>query len=216
MRVGNFIYVIRYGERDVKIGISVAPVARLKQLKGGGAVHVVHRWYRPEGDARRLEAVAHRLLASWRHRISGQKERFAISERSAKQAVELAMLLEQDNRASEALIHAERAAAAAHLVAAQPLPAVSEQNRHIGYVRRATAGEASAECDFLTGLGVEVAAIYVDVGKPGAGLRAARKACAAGDALVIAAADRIDGEARAALAAAGAVVRELIARRVEA
>lgn len=97
MREGNYIYVIRYGIRDHKIGYSFKPRRRLSQLsKNGHSLQLICAWHRPLNDARVVESIAHRFLCEWRLDIKSERERFEISAESACKAVELAISIVED------------------------------------------------------------------------------------------------------------------------
>ncbi|WP_164868077.1 GIY-YIG nuclease family protein [Rhodovarius crocodyli] len=188
----NYLYVMGYGERDTKIGISVAPVSRLAQLRPTGAAGVVKDWLRPAGDAQRVEAIAHRLLSTYRHQITGQRERFAVGAEAACQAVELAITLAAEARDTEREADALQDACAEAMETATAPPETAAHQRTWGYVFRPTAMEAGAEADLLTRMGVPVAGIYRDVGRRGTGLKRVLAALEAGDVLVVADHDRVD------------------------
>ena len=206
---GNNLYVMRYGDRDSKIGVSVEPLGRWRQLRRGGARGVVRQWHRPEGDAQRVEAIAHRVLSSWRHRIAGQRERFAVEADTACLAVELAIRLLAEEREEEARRLMLREALPDLVAQAAPLP--PDPGWPVGYVFQPSAPAAAVECDLVTAAGVDPARVFVDVRKPGVGLRRAVEMCQAGDTLVVAEAARLDAVARAALAEKGAAVHVLLA-----
>lgn len=207
---GNCVYVMTYGPMDHKIGISVSPPYRLTQLRGGGAAAVVHVWMRTGDDAQRIEAIAHRVLAPWRHAITGQRERFHCSARAACHAVELAIVLAGEEAADRVMREAARAAALEDAGPKRLVP-LPGHGRHIGYVLRRDAPAASAESDALVRAGVDVPDLFVDVGRPGKGLARALATLEEGFSLVVAAPDRLDAAARAAVAAAGATVHEMAA-----
>lgn len=206
---GNHLYVMRYGDRDSKIGVSIEPLGRWRQLRRGGARGVVRQWHRPEGDAQKVEAIAHRVLMSWRHRIAGQRERFAVEADTACLAVELAIRLLAEEREDEARRLMLREALPGLAAQAAPLPA--DPGWPVGYVFQPSAPAAQVEYDLLVGAGVDPARVLVDVRKPGVGLRRSVEMCQAGDTLVIAEAARLDAVALAALAAKGAAVHVLLA-----
>jgi len=188
----NYLYVMGYGERDTKIGVSIAPVSRLAQLRPTGAAGVIKDWLRPTGDAQRVEAIAHRLLASYRIQITGQRERFAVGAEAACQAVELAIILAAEARDAEREGEALQDACAEAMEIAVAPPATEAHQRTWGYVFRPTAAQAGAEADFLTRMGVPVAGIYRDIGKRGTGLKRVLAALKPGDVLVVAGHDRVE------------------------
>ena len=204
----SLVYVMAYGPRDHKIGVSIAPPSRLKQLRAGGAARVVHCWLRPAGDARLVETMAHRLLGPWRFRITGQRERFEVGEEAARRAVECAIALADEAREHQARRDATRAALAGPLAALPELPA---HGRHFGYVQGPDALACAAECDVLAGAGVPVARLHVDIGGPGPGLRAVSRAVETGDVLVVTARDRLEPATRAALEELGIALHALVA-----
>lgn len=83
----NYVYVIRFGDIDHKVGFSVSPTRRIAEVKGQSVVRV---WRRPNGDAQALEAIAHRLLREWRIPLPSEKERFSVSADVACEAIEIA------------------------------------------------------------------------------------------------------------------------------
>jgi hypothetical protein len=197
------VYVMEYGPRDSKVGISVEPALRFRALRAAGAGRLHRQWVRP-ADARAVEAMAHRLLRDFRVRVSGQRERFHVSADAAARAVELAIVLVGEAVAEEVARAAVREAAIAALGEVAPLPPLAAHGQHVGYVRAPTAREASAECDVLTRAGVDVARIHVDVGKLGAGFRAARRALVdQPGVLVTVGPGRLDDASLAKLAADG-------------
>lgn len=204
----SLVYVMAYGPMDHKIGVSIAPPSRLKQLRAGGAARVVHCWLRPEGDARAVEAAAHRLLGPWRFRITGQRERFEVGEEAARRAVECAITLAEEARTVRARREALRAALAEPPVALPELPA---HGRHWGYVQGPDAPSCAAECDALAAAGVPLARLHVDIGAPGRGLRAVARAVEEGDVLVVTARERLSIETRAALEELGVALHALAA-----
>lgn len=210
IRDGNYLYVMRYGDRDSKIGISIAPQKRLRQLRPTGVGDLVRQWFRPAGDAQEVEAVAHRVLSQWRHRISGQRERFRAGADTACLAVQLAIGLAEEERAEAARLAVDRRNIQVRSLRLAPLGLLPTHGRHIGYVLQPTAGDAGRESDMLASVGVDVAFLHVDIGKAGVGLRRACQACEAGDVLVVAEPGRLDEATMAALLAKGAVVHALL------
>jgi len=188
----NYLYVMGYGVRDTKVGVSIAPMSRLAQLRTTGAAGVVKDWLRPKGDAQKVEAIAHRLLASYRIQITGQRERFAIGAEAACQAVELAIILAAEALDAERERDALQDACAEAMETAVAPPETASHQRTWGYVFRPTAAQAAAEADLLTRMGVPVAGIYRDIGKRGTGLKRVLAALEAGDVLVLADHDRVD------------------------
>lgn len=83
----NYVYVIRFGDIDHKVGFSVSPTRRIAEVKGQSVVRV---WRRPNGDAQALEGIAHRLLREWRIPLPSEKERFSVSADVACEAIEIA------------------------------------------------------------------------------------------------------------------------------
>lgn len=205
---GNWLYVMAYGPRDTKIGVSDAPRRRWRELRPGGARGLVRQWHRPDGDAQRIEAAAHRVLASWRHPIAGQRERFAVEAETACMAVELALRLVAEAAEDAARREMLRETLPELVAAAAPVPAGA--GWPLGYVCQPTAPAAAVECDLLTALGVDPARLLVDVRRPGVGLRRAVDRIQPGEVLVVAEAARIDAEARAAVLARGASVHVLL------
>lgn len=202
------VYVIEYGPRDSKVGVSVDPLGRARALRATGAGKLARAWSRP-ADARAVEGMAHRLLRDFRVRVSGQRERFHVSAAAAARAVELAIVLVEEARKERAAREKVREAALASIGNLPELPPVRGQAAHVGYVRAATAREASAECDVLTRAGVDVARVHVDVGKLGAGFRAARKMLGKRPgAVVVVGPGRLDAVALELLAGDG---REVVA-----
>ena len=200
---------MRYGERDVKIGIADSPRARFRALRADGAAEVVRAWDVAAADARAVEARAHRLLADYRHRIAGQRERFAVPVAAAIRAVDLAILLVAEDRAEAARRADLREAMTDVMRDMVPLPA--EAGWPIGYVLQPSARAASLECDLLAAAGVDPARLLVDVGqRPGRGLRRAIEMCGRGDVLVVAEEGRIGRSHLTALAGRGATLHVLL------
>lgn len=177
----NYVYVIRFGDYDHKIGISVDPAQRRKSL-GPGARTIVKTWRRAQGDARHVERVAHDILQRWR-RPTIYSERFTISGETACMAVRLAARLLEDEcvlrepaspvvvRSSVAVPDPRRPPPRSHAAAGQGQPIL------IGYGR-------PKDVPRLLAAGVPDRRIFVErARKATPALAAARKACRAGDTL---------------------------------
>ena len=83
------VYVIASDAGFVKIGVSRYPAARLGALQCGfpHRLTLFREWDRPKGDARRVERMAHRLLAAHR---TPRTEWFSVTPKDAAKTVEKA------------------------------------------------------------------------------------------------------------------------------
>ena len=223
---GNFVYVIRYREHDHKIGFSIRPESRLSALRSQTqAEAIVRTWHRPAGDAQRVERIAHLLLREWRLPIPSQVERFGLSEIAACMAVDLAVRIAEDEAHPRAFVQPREPVI--ELPRAQPRLAIVERPEwpkplnlplygppaplRIGYALCRTDEEVATSTAALMGAGVEEARIYMDLGRRrGSGMKAARKACRAGDVLVLAK-TIADHGLRASLTEKGATWMEIAA-----
>ena len=181
---GNYVYVIRYGDLDHKVGFSVRPTQRLGHLRDTSplALTLVRTWHRPHGDAETVERVAHRLLATWRLDILGQMERFEVNARVACRAVETAgFIVREEGRA----IVSKDARRAVQMALTIPAPA-SDGVFRIGYVCGERADVITQRSRALILAGVPHTRIYADRPIPGPGLASAVKAIRQGDRLVLA------------------------------
>jgi len=205
----NFVYVIRFGENDHKIGVSIAPLRRFSTLRCTGAEKIVKVWQRP-GDAYRVETAAHRLLDGRRLCIGAQRERFRLSADAACMAVDLAIqIVADDSRVSRRLGEAvmSRMINVVAPPAAVPLPAHSPSFSPvtIGYALAASPAQVARRSELLVGAGVEPHRLYIDrARRPSVACAHAWKACRAGDTLVLL---KPDPETVAAVEAKGALVR---------
>lgn len=202
----NFVYVIRFGEMDHKIGFSNEPQRRLRQLPG--SQRVVRIWSRPL-DAPRVEGVAHKLLCHWL--LEAGYERFGVPEVAACHAVEAAIaIVDAMPRAKQA----ERpifAGSTVILPTREPTPPPEMPGLRIGYVMQYTRASVEEARRMLEGVGVEPGRIFSDVGEPAAGLQAARKAIREGDLLVVATPHGADPDTQVVVASKGGAIQELAA-----
>lgn len=203
----NFVYVIRFGELDHKIGYSNEPQRRRHQLPG--AQHVVRVWRRP-ADAPKVEGVAHRLLARWL--LEDGYERFGVPEAAACHAVEAAIAI------VDAMPSVDRqngqpkfAGSAVVLPMREPLRAPEMPGLRIGYAMQHNSHAVDEARRLLVSAGVEHGRVYADIGEPGPGLLAARKAIRQGDVLVVATPHGADPETCAAVTARGGAIQEIAA-----
>jgi hypothetical protein len=226
MTIGNYIYVIRYRERDHKIGFSIRPERRLKQLQCDGYVlRLVRAWHRPSGDAPRVESIAHRIVRQWQYELGGERERFELSETAACLAVDLAAQIADDEatpcvqeplpaveyppvtpaiRRPERLEEYGPPADLAPPMYGPPMPPLPLK---IGYAQRSVPGALERDKDILVAFGVEPARIYSELGSsPGEAFRHAVKACRDGDTLVIVQPKHFTDEAEVRLRNKGATI----------
>lgn len=205
MSDGGFVYVIRFGDYDHKIGVSYEPERRRAQV---GGERVCRTWRGLGFNAYHIEGAAHRLLRSWRVLGVPGVERFQASEATACKAVELAIALLNDKVAHgmATLRDAEERASVPAPPARTPRPAPEPEREmfgppaelappmfgppapfRIGYAQRAGANVLDLDVARLVAAGVQRARIYTDCGlEPGPGFAAALKACRSGDFLVVA------------------------------
>jgi hypothetical protein len=94
----NFVYVMRFSDRIHKIGISIDPSARARQMEllHNRKVSVVRVWERALGDAVAVEQHAHKILAQYRHLDLDGREIFDVTAEVACCAVELALALHRN------------------------------------------------------------------------------------------------------------------------
>lgn len=230
MSDGGFVYVIRFGDYDHKIGVSYEPERRCSQV---GGERVCKTWRGLGFNAYDIEGTAHRLLRDWRIMGVPSVERFHASEATACKAVELAVLLLKDKMAhGMARLRAAEARAAPTVLSlpacvSGPAPAREAFGPpadlappmfgppppfRIGYAQRAGANVLDMDVARLVAAGVERARIYTDRGVgPGPGFVAALRACRTGDFLVVAQEKHAGPETIEALARKGAYLVRAVA-----
>jgi len=217
--MNDFVYVIRFGDHDHKIGVSIYPDKRLWQV---GGERVCRTWRHDHFSAYAIEGAVHRMLKDRRIMGVPTVERFRVTEEAACMAVEMAIILLEGDRAArvamDAELEAERRDAALHqaLLAArpqtmepQPPAAAPERGQpvHIGYIRAPSTDAIRADLDLLIAAGVSPRRIYSDHGlEPGPGFDAAVRACRSGDSLVVARAECASPDAAETLARRGASI----------
>lgn len=225
MTDGGFVYVIRFGDHDHKIGVSYDPDKRRSQV---GGERVCKTWRGLGFNAYHIEGTAHDLLRAWRVPGVPGVERFRASESTACRAVELAIALLNDQVAHGMgeLRKAEQKGAALRLASSMPAHEPEPEREafgppahlappmfgppapfRIGYAQRAGANVLHMDVARLVAAGVQRTRIYTDCGvEPGPGFAAALKACRAGDFLVVAQDKHAMPEAIETLARKGAYI----------
>ncbi len=229
---GNYVYVIRYREHDHKIGFSVRPDQRFSALRAQtSASRIIRTWHRPDGDAQRVEGIAHRLLREWRLPIPRQVERFGLSEIAACMAVDLAVRIAEDEAHPRDFAPAPVPPPPPSVAIEPPRPRERPPERdqygppadlappmygppppvRIGYALCRSDDDVAKNKAALIEVGVEEARIYMDMGRRrGPGMVAARKACRTGDILVLVK-TTADPQLRAVMAEKGATWMEIAA-----